>query len=116
MDEAATRKNMLRLSASVEMFFERASDYMRKRIPPPTASYTPPLVMNNIEWFKDLCVLEFMRVVGTAARVNTMISRERQVPSIHHFLYADAVQRPVTAELATRHIIFRVLIPASTGL
>jgi tyrosyl-tRNA synthetase len=89
-DEVATQKNMLRLSAAVETFFERASDYLGKRIPSPAASYTPPLVLNNIEWFKNLGVLEFMRVVGTTARVNSMISRERQAPSTHHFLYADA--------------------------
>lgn len=117
MDEVATQKNILRLSAAVETFFERASDYMSKRIPSPTASYAPPLVMNNIEWFKNLGVLEFMRVVGTTARVNSMIARERQAPSIQHFLYADARrQRSVSAELTTRHIIFRILIPASTGL
>jgi tyrosyl-tRNA synthetase len=93
MDEVATQKNMLKLSAAVETFFERASDYMRKRIPSPAASYAPPLVMNNIEWFKDLGVLEFMRVVGTNARVNSMVTRERQAPSIHQYLYAD-VRRP----------------------
>lgn len=93
MDEIATQKNMLRLSAAIETFFERASDYMGKRMPPPTPSYTPPLVMNNIEWFKNLGVLEFMRVVGTTARVNSMVARERQAPSIQHFLYADA-RRP----------------------
>ncbi|KAN0112002.1 hypothetical protein V8E52_007919 [Russula decolorans] len=76
MDEVATQKNMLRLSAAVETFFERASDYIGKRMPSPTASYAPPLVMNNIEWFKNLGVLEFMRVVGTTARVNSMVARE----------------------------------------
>ena len=90
MDEVATQKNMLRLSAAVETFFERASDYMAKRIPSSMASYAPPLVMNNIEWFENLGVLEFMRVVGTTARVNSMIARERQAPSIQHFPYADA--------------------------
>jgi tyrosyl-tRNA synthetase len=96
MDDDATQKNMLRLSAAVETFFKRAGDYMGKRIPSPTASYAPPLVMNNIEWFKDLGVLEFMRVAGTSARVNSMIARERQAPSIQHFLYADA-RRPASS-------------------
>ena len=93
MDEVATQKNMLRLSTAIETFLERASDYMSKRIPSSTASYAPPLVMNNIKWFKDLGVLEFMRVVGTTARVNSMIARERQAPSIQHFQYANA-RRP----------------------
>ena len=117
MDQVATQKNMFRLSAAVETFFKRASDYVGKRMPSPTASYTPPLVMNNIEWFKGLGVLEFMRVAGTTARVNSMIARERQAPSMQHFLCSDVcAQRSVSAELTTRHIIFRILIPASTGL
>ena len=93
MDKVATQENMLRLWAAVETFFERASDYMGKRMPSPMASYAPPLVMNNIEWFKDLGVLEFMRVVGTTARVNSMVARERQAASLPHFLFADA-RRP----------------------
>jgi len=76
MDEAATQKNMLKLSAAVQKFFERARDYVGKRTPSLAASYAPPLVMNNIEWFKGLGVLEFMRVAGSAARVNSMIARE----------------------------------------
>lgn len=81
MDEVATQKNMLKLSASVQRFFERAGDYAGKRLPSLSAPHAPPRVMNNIEWFKNLGVLEFMRDVGTAARVNSMIARERQAPS-----------------------------------
>lgn len=77
MDEAAAEKNMHELSTAVQMFFERARDYVRKRIPSLGVSIAPPLVMNNIEWFRNLGVLEFMRVAGTAARVNSMIARER---------------------------------------
>jgi len=77
MDEAAAEKNMHELSTAVQMFFERARDYVGNRIPSLGASIAPPLVMNNIEWFQNLGVLEFMRVAGTAARVNSMIARER---------------------------------------
>ena len=77
MDEVATQKNMLKLSATVQRFFERAGDYVGKRMSSLSVKYAPPLVMNNIEWFKNLGVLEFLRVVGTAARVNNMIARER---------------------------------------
>jgi tyrosyl-tRNA synthetase len=76
MGEATVETNMVKLSASVQKFFDRARDYANKRITPPRASY-PPLIMNNIDWFKNLGVLEFMRVAGTAARVNSMIARER---------------------------------------
>lgn len=84
LDEVATQKNMLKLSASVQRFFERAGDYVGKRLLSSSASYAPPRVMNNIDWFKNMGVLEFMRDVGTAARVNSMIARERQAPSIQH--------------------------------
>jgi tyrosyl-tRNA synthetase len=87
MNEAATEKNVHELSATVQKFFDRAGDYACKRMPSPGALYAPPRVMNNIEWFKNLGVLEFMRVAGTAARVNSMIARERLVLSIenlHH--------------------------------
>ena len=82
MDEAATERNMFALSSAVQKFFERARDYVSKRMPSLRASYAPPHVMNNIEWFKNLGVLEFMRVAGTAARVNSMVARERPVLSI----------------------------------
>ncbi|KAI0001340.1 hypothetical protein BJV74DRAFT_897972 [Russula compacta] len=76
MDEVATQKNMLKLLAAVQKFFERTRGYVGRRMPSLGASYAPPLVMNNIEWFKNLGVLEFMRVAGAAARVNSMITRE----------------------------------------
>jgi len=79
MDEAATHNNMLKLSAAIQKFFQRSRDYVGKRLPWLGASYAPPLVMNNIEWFKNLGVLEFLRVAGTSTRVNSMIARERQV-------------------------------------
>ncbi len=77
MDVGAAEKNMHELLAAVHKFFERARDYVGERIPSRGASFAPPLVMNNIEWFQNLGVLEFMRVAGTAARVNSMIARER---------------------------------------
>lgn len=34
-------------------------------------------VLNNLEWFKEIGFLEFLRDVGKLAKVNTMISRDR---------------------------------------
>jgi tyrosyl-tRNA synthetase len=99
MDEVATQKNMLKLLVAVQRFFERAGDYVGKRMPSLSASCAPPLVMNNIEWFKSLGMLEFMRIVGTAARVNSMIARERQVPSFQHLPYTDACSYSVQSRL-----------------
>lgn len=82
MGEAMGQSNTLKLSAAVQNFFERARDYAGKRVSPSDQSCTPPLVMNNIDWFKNLGVLEFLRVAGATARVNSMIARERQVQSV----------------------------------
>ncbi|KAI0305468.1 hypothetical protein B0F90DRAFT_1808725 [Multifurca ochricompacta] len=77
MEEATVNTNMLKLSASVQKFFERVRGYADKRVSSLSTSYVPPpLVMNNIDWFKNLGVLEFMRVAGIAARVSSMIARE----------------------------------------
>lgn len=76
MEEDMARDNMRKLSAAVQSFFERARDYAGKRVSSLDVSYIPPLVMNNIDWFKNLGVLDFLRVAGSNARVNSMIARE----------------------------------------
>ena len=82
MEEDMAQNNMLKLSTAVQNFFERARNYARKRVSSLDGSYVPPLVMNNIDWFKNLGVLDFLRVAGANARVNSMIARERQVQSV----------------------------------
>jgi tyrosyl-tRNA synthetase len=77
MEEDMGRNNMLKLSSAVQKFFERARDYASKRVSSLDESYILPLVMNNIDWFKNLGVLDFLRVAGANARVNSMIARER---------------------------------------
>ncbi|KAI0266682.1 hypothetical protein BC834DRAFT_873037 [Gloeopeniophorella convolvens] len=76
MEEALVQDNMMKLTASVQRFFERAHGYAEKRTPLLGTTHPPPRVMNNIDWFRGLGVLEFLRVAGTAARVNTMVARE----------------------------------------
>jgi tyrosyl-tRNA synthetase len=99
MEEATVENNMVKLFAAVQKFFERARDYAVKRIPSLRASYVPPLIMNNTDWFKNLSVLEFMRVAGTAARVNSMIARERQVQPTKYLNHADSSLRSVQSRL-----------------
>ncbi len=99
MEEAMARNNMLKLSAAVQNFFERARDYAGKRVSSLDELYIPPLVMNNIDWFKNLGVLEFLQVAGATARVNSMIARERQVQSVQHFICADWGSHSVQSRL-----------------
>jgi len=43
-----------------------------------------PKVLDNFQWYKDMNLLEFLRVAGYHSRVNTMLGRERFVSS--HFI------------------------------
>jgi tyrosyl-tRNA synthetase len=40
------------------------------------SKHSPPLVMNNLDWFEDMSFLDFLREVGRYARVGTMIARD----------------------------------------
>lgn len=52
--------------------------YAEKRVRSSTAATTQtPQVRSNIEWFRGMGLLEFLRVVGVHSRVNTMLARER---------------------------------------
>ena len=79
-DAAKVEHNVERLRDGVLKFFDGAMKYAEKRaqtapaIPPQT-----PQVRSNIEWFKGMGLLEFLRVVGVHSRVNTMLARERCV-------------------------------------
>jgi hypothetical protein len=38
-------------------------------------------VLNNLDWFRDVSFLDFLRSVGKLAKVNVMLSRDRYVVS-----------------------------------
>jgi tyrosyl-tRNA synthetase len=38
-------------------------------------------VLNNLDWFRDVSFLDFLRTVGKLAKVNVMLSRDRYVVS-----------------------------------
>lgn len=70
------QRNIDKLRASVERFFSRAALYAETK-----SAEQQPLseinVMNNIEWFEGLGLLQFLRTAGIYARVNSMIARDR---------------------------------------
>ncbi|KAI0355554.1 hypothetical protein OH77DRAFT_1495863 [Trametes cingulata] len=68
--------NVVQLTASITRFFEGAMAYAQKRLPPSSTPVAPPNVQNNLNWLKDLNLLEFLRTVGFHSRVNTMLARE----------------------------------------
>ncbi|KAI0675230.1 hypothetical protein C8Q78DRAFT_1113446 [Trametes maxima] len=68
--------NVAQLTAGITTFYERAMEYAKKRLPQSPTPITPPNVQNNLNWLKDLNLLEFLRTVGFHSRVNTMLARE----------------------------------------
>ena len=69
--------NVTHLTAAINRFFQRATEYAEKRLPLSSTRIPPPNVQNNLNWLKELNLLEFLRTVGFHSRVNTMLARER---------------------------------------
>ncbi|KAI0316255.1 hypothetical protein OF83DRAFT_1127987 [Amylostereum chailletii] len=76
MARARVEENVALLTANIDRFFKRASEYAESRLEPDGHSCRPATVRNNIEWFDTMGMLEFLRDVGTNARVNSMLARE----------------------------------------
>ncbi|KAI9060270.1 hypothetical protein FKP32DRAFT_1595666 [Trametes sanguinea] len=68
--------NVTQLTAGIIRFFDGAMEYAKKRLPQSPTHIPPPNVQNNLNWLKDLNLLEFLRTVGFHSRVNTMLARE----------------------------------------
>jgi tyrosyl-tRNA synthetase len=69
--------NADQLAAAIMRFFQGAISYAKKRLGPSAENIAPPAVMNNLEWFQGMGLLQFLRTVGINARVNSMLARER---------------------------------------
>jgi tyrosyl-tRNA synthetase len=59
--------------------FKHASRMLSMKPPKDSHSITPslPTIKNNLEWMKDLSLLEFLGSVGRVARVSAMLARDR---------------------------------------
>ncbi|KAJ3847831.1 tyrosine-tRNA ligase [Lentinula lateritia] len=78
---AQIERNVGLLSESIRSFFRSGLLYAKSRLP--SASDTSasditsdPEVKSNLEWHQNFTMLEFLRVVGVHARVNTMLNKE----------------------------------------
>ena len=76
-EASAVENNVDHLVASLDRFFKRAIEYAHTRVEAFGKDVKPPQVLNNLEWFKDMGLLQFLRTVGINARVNVMLARER---------------------------------------
>ncbi|KZV76760.1 hypothetical protein PENSPDRAFT_622202 [Peniophora sp. CONT] len=75
--EERVQENFVRLRASVERFFNHAQDYASSRMSASLRNDRHGVrILNNADWFRQLNVLDFLRLAGTHARVNAMLARE----------------------------------------
>ena len=83
-EASVVENNVDHLVASLNRFFKGAIEYAKPRVDSLKEDLGPPKVLNNLEWFKDMGLLQFLRTVGINARVNTMLARERCVAACYH--------------------------------
>ncbi|KAG6820742.1 hypothetical protein H0H93_012388 [Arthromyces matolae] len=69
-------KNVDSLSAGITTFFQRAASYAQSHGLKIDELNTKPTIMSNLTWHQNTNLLDFLRVVGVHARVNTMLNRE----------------------------------------
>ncbi|KZT28985.1 tyrosyl-tRNA synthetase [Neolentinus lepideus HHB14362 ss-1] len=69
-------RNARKLTSSIETFFVKGIKYAQSRWENERESIRTPEILNNLEWTKDVSLLEFLRTVGVQARMNTMLGRE----------------------------------------
>lgn len=74
---AQIERNVGLLSESIKSFFRSGLLYAKSRLPSASDITSDPEVKSNLEWHQNFTMLEFLRVVGVHARVNTMLNKER---------------------------------------
>lgn len=72
--------NVAGITSQAHTFFANASNYAEKRLQL-SNTLSEPKVLNNINWFRGMGLLDFLRDVGKHAKVNVMIGRERHATS-----------------------------------
>ncbi|KAH9935494.1 uncharacterized protein B0H18DRAFT_868846 [Fomitopsis serialis] len=75
-EASVVEDNVRALSEAIQRFFSSALDYAHSRLSPSDTRISPPDVRNNLHWFKDMGLLEFLRTVGIHHRVNNMMARD----------------------------------------
>ncbi|CCM01116.1 uncharacterized protein FIBRA_03164 [Fibroporia radiculosa] len=75
-EESVVEHNVHSLTTAIQRFFSRATEYARDRLQPSQTPLLQPDVRNNLEWTKDMGLLEFLRKIGIHSRINSMMGRE----------------------------------------
>jgi tyrosyl-tRNA synthetase len=79
LSTCSVEDNALTLKSAVTNFFRRSLAYAAGRLECLTVRTDVPRVLDNFQWYRDMNLLEFLRVAGYHSRVNTMLGRERFV-------------------------------------
>lgn len=101
LSPAELSHNVSSITKQVERFFERGQAYVTRKKVRSSSGTSPRLaegttgeagqagevkVVNNLDWTKDISLIDFLRTVGKMARVNVMMARDRYVlliPILH---------------------------------
>ncbi|KAG1751580.1 uncharacterized protein EDB91DRAFT_1045171 [Suillus paluster] len=74
-EKAQIQSNTTKLTESIQQFFSRATEYALDKVPSLTTS-AQLQVVNNLDWLKELNLLDFLRSTGIHFRVNHMLARD----------------------------------------
>ncbi|KAG9007589.1 tyrosyl-tRNA synthetase [Tulasnella sp. JGI-2019a] len=76
LDAVELERNVDSISAQVHRFFHSARNYAARRTATSSVPLSAPKVVNNLDWFQDVRLLDFLRSSGKHAKVNTMLTRD----------------------------------------
>ncbi|KAH7926736.1 hypothetical protein BV22DRAFT_1086469 [Leucogyrophana mollusca] len=74
-EQAQIELNTLKLTEAIQKFFSRATEYALDKFPS-KSSPQELQILNNIDWLRNLNLLEFLRSTGVHFRVNHMLAKE----------------------------------------
>ncbi|TPX35990.1 tyrosine---tRNA ligase [Synchytrium microbalum] len=82
MQHDTVHTNTAKITAQLQSIFEKSQLYLNRRaldkgwfqLPPD--GMKPVKVLNNLDWFKDMKLLEFLGFAGRQARISTMLARD----------------------------------------
>lgn len=73
------QNNVESITAQMSRFFEEGLSFAQSRQNVRSGQAGTLQVANNLEWFGEMRLLDFLGGVGKGARVSTMLARERYV-------------------------------------
>jgi len=89
-EESQIESNTAKLTEAIQQFFSRATEYAVDKVPSLTTC-TRLQVINNLDWLKELNLLDFLRSTGIHFRVNHMLARDRSAALPPSIYFADDI-------------------------